>query len=438
MNVGDLVDAGFAEIKTGPFGTQLRASDYVHSGRPVLNVRNVGFGDVRPKDLEYVNEETAQRLSTHLLKVDDIVFGRKGAVERHAFINERYDGAMQGSDCIRLRVSDDSPMPARFITFALRTKQHQSWMQAFCSHGATMASLNQDIVRQIPLPEIDAAHQNLAVAILQNIDDLIANKRRRVEVLEDMARAIYREWFVKFRYPGHEDVPLVDSALGPIPEGWSVETVVSVAAGERNAVAGGPFGSKLGRKDYLPSGVPVLRGANLRVGGGFDESDYVFVAEAKAAELRSAWARRGDIVVTQRGTLGQIGRIPAGSRFDVYVLSQSQMKVTVDDRKAAPTFVYMQLRSPDVTKRFIAQAITTGVPHVNLGILREFPLLVPPSDVQLLFSESVEPLLEHVDRLNGESARLSALRDLLLPKLVTGQIDLSTLDLGALVEDRVA
>lgn len=197
MNVGDLVEAGYAEIKTGPFGTQLRASDYVESGRPVLNVRNLGFGDVRPQGLVYVDEETAARLSAHLLQVDDIVFGRKGAVERHAIINTEYDGAMQGSDCIRLRVTPDSPMPARFITFALRTQEHQAWIQSFCSHGATMASLNQEIVRQIPLPEIDDEHQELAIAVLQSIDELIENNWRRVKVLEDMARSIYREWFVK-------------------------------------------------------------------------------------------------------------------------------------------------------------------------------------------------------------------------------------------------
>ena len=69
--------------------------------------------------------------------------------------------------------------------------------------------------------------------VLDSIDDLIENNRRRVEVLEEMARAIYREWFVKFRYPGHEDVPLVDSALGPIPEGWEVTSVGASERGQR-------------------------------------------------------------------------------------------------------------------------------------------------------------------------------------------------------------
>ena len=130
-----------------------------------------------------------------------------------------------------------------------------------------------------------------------------------------MARAIYREWFVKFRYPGHEGVPFITLALGPIPLNWEVVPLVSVAS----ATGSGAFGSKLGRKDSQPHGVPVIRGANLRVGGGFDERDFVFVSPAKADELRSSWALRGDILVTQRGTLGQVGKIPVGHSFQSVV-----------------------------------------------------------------------------------------------------------------------
>ena len=154
MKVGDLVAAGFAEIRTGPFGTQLRASDYVSNGRPVLNVRNVGFGDVRADKLEFVDEATVERLSGHILQAGDIVFGRKGAVERHAFIKDSFVGALQGSDCIRLRVHKDAPIRPGFATFALRTREHQQWMQRFGSHGATMASLNQDILKQVEFPDL--------------------------------------------------------------------------------------------------------------------------------------------------------------------------------------------------------------------------------------------------------------------------------------------
>ena len=120
--VGDLVDAGSAEIQTGPFGTQLKASDYVSDGTPVINVRNIGLGDLRPEKLEYVGEQTAERLAAHLLLDGDIVFGRKGAVDRHLFATKEHEKWMQGptasgSDSRLTRyVRASSPMPSCALT----------------------------------------------------------------------------------------------------------------------------------------------------------------------------------------------------------------------------------------------------------------------------------------------------------------------------------
>jgi type I restriction enzyme, S subunit len=135
----ELVSSREAEIKTGPFGTQLKAAEYVDVGTPVINVRNIGFGAIRQSDLEFIDAATTKRLAAHLLRAGDIVFGRKGAVERHAFIRSPQSGWLQGSDCIRLRLFSPSVDP-QFISYCLLTEDHKAWMQLQCSHGATMAS----------------------------------------------------------------------------------------------------------------------------------------------------------------------------------------------------------------------------------------------------------------------------------------------------------
>jgi type I restriction enzyme S subunit len=309
-------------------------------------------------------------------------------------------------------------------------------------HSTFLSFASGTTHQTIYFPEVKAFHvclpslavQHRIADVLTALDDLIENNRRRVEVLEEMARAIYREWFVRFRYPGHQHAAFVDSALGPIPDGWAVATVAALASSERSAVTGGPFGSKLGRKDYVEAGVPVLRGANLRVGGGFDEDELVFVSDDKAEDLRSSLATRGDVIVTQRGTLGQIGLIPADSNFDRYVLSQSQMKITVDSAKTSAEFVYAQMREPETTERFIAQAMSSGVPHVNLTLLRNFELLVPSRELQVAFTDCTQPMDLEAWALRREAATLTAVRSLLLPALVTGQIDVSSLDLDSVLE----
>ena len=143
VHLGEFVDDGGIDIQTGPFGTQLKASDYTSEGTPVINVRNVGYGNLRPDKLEFVPEPVVSRLSKHLLETRDIVFGRKGAVDRHLFVREAQTGWMQGSDCIRLRVLTDAIRPA-FLSFALRLPSHKQWIITQCSNKATMASLNQD------------------------------------------------------------------------------------------------------------------------------------------------------------------------------------------------------------------------------------------------------------------------------------------------------
>ncbi len=116
----------------------------------VINVRNIGFGYIKDEKLEFILPETVNRLSSHLLEPGDIVFGRKGAVERHAFIQSKYIGWFQGSDCLRLRFRSPS-VDAKFVSYNFLTESHKQWMINQCSHGSTMASLNQEIVSRIPL-----------------------------------------------------------------------------------------------------------------------------------------------------------------------------------------------------------------------------------------------------------------------------------------------
>src|SRR5215510_14834838 len=195
LTVGSLVEAGVANIQTGPFGTQLKASDYVEEGTPVINVRNIGFGDLKPEKLEFISDETAERLAIHLLQRQDIVFGRKGAVDRHLFVREEQENWLQGSDCIRLRFSTDGVVP-RVISYLLLINAHQKWMLAQSGNKATMASLNHDIIKRIPLRIPTPTVQQYIVDILSTYDDLIANNRQRMALLEEAARQLYREWFV--------------------------------------------------------------------------------------------------------------------------------------------------------------------------------------------------------------------------------------------------
>ena len=160
---------------------------------------------------------------------------------------------------------------------------------------------------------------------------------------------------------------------------WPVVTLDSIKADVPYACVGGPFGSNLTSKHYVDEGVPVIRGQNLGGPGCFNETGFVFVTPEKADKLRPNLAFRGDLLFTQRGTLGQVGLIPKDSHYERYVVSQSQMKLTVDANRVDARFVYQYFRLPSTIQEILNRTITAGVPHINLGILKAFEIPLPPA-----------------------------------------------------------
>ncbi len=361
--IQEFVDRGEVELKTGPFGTQLHASDYVEHGTPVINVRNIGFGTIATEKLEYISHETVERLASHLLKAEDIVFGRKGAVERHAFMKSRHDKWFQGSDCLRLRVNSTNLVP-RFLSYVFLTEDHKQWMMNQCSHGATMASLNQAIICRIPLQLPLPRKQQDIVSILSAYDDLIENNTRRIKILEDMAQMIYREWFVNFHFPGHEKVRMVESELGPIPEGWQTgilrDVCDSIDYGYTDSASLEPIGPKFLRiTDIVPFVIDWLR--------------VPYCASPERNPERYA-LREGDIVVARTGaTTGYAKRFNKKHPPTIFASYLVRLRI----KPKFSNHLFGVLVESDDYKKFI-QGNWSGAaqPQANAQILTSIPIVI--------------------------------------------------------------
>jgi type I restriction enzyme, S subunit len=164
---------------------------------------------------------------------------------------------------------------------------------------------------------------------------------------------------------------------------WRDGLLEELAAPTRNALVGGPFGSELVTSDYVPTGgVPVIRGENLSL-GRWVAGEFVYVSHEKADKLRANTAGPLDVVFTQRGAnhYRQVAVVPPNGRR--FLISQSQMKLTVDVTKADPIFVYYYLFRAQRQREYLRRnAIQTGVPHTNLSILRKVPLRIPSLTIQ--------------------------------------------------------
>ncbi len=206
--------------------------------------------------------------------------------------------------------------------------------------------------------------------------------------------------------------------VGVIPKDWDCLTVREIASRARNATVGGPFGSDLVSNDYVDYGVPVIRGQNMS--GQWVSGSFVFVTPAKAKSLSANLAHPNDIVFTQRGTLGQVSIVP-DQPFESYLVSQSQMKLSVNLQIADPLFLFYVFTSDDQQELIRGGTIQTGVPHLNLGILRNIPVQIPPLPEQRAIAEvlsDTDALIRSLDQL---IAKKRDIKQAAMQQLLTGK-----------------
>ena len=284
----------------------------------------------------------------------------------------------------------------------------------------------------VPLPPV--SEQRAIAHILGTLDDKIELNRRMNQTLEEMARAIFQDWFVDFgpvraKLEGREPyLPpelwdlfpdrLVDSELGEVPEGWGIRSIEDIS--ER--VAMGPFGSSIKVSTFVDSGIPVISGQHL-TGTLLEDGDYRFITEDHADKLANANVRRGDIVFTHAGSIGQAAYIPETSQYDRYVISQRQFYMRCDTSKISPLFVVHFFKTQEGQHQLLANTSSTGVPSIARPVtyLRSIALCLPPKALWSVFHKMVGGFHRTVAQNDKESLTLAIHRDTLLPKLVSGE-----------------
>ena len=387
--IKDFVKSGDIEIKTGPFGTQLKANEYTESGTPVLNVRNLGFGNVRTDKLEFVGAETTDRLSMHLLRKGDLVFGRKGAVERHSYITDREKGWMQGSDCIRIRVNTTS-INSRFLSYFFLTKAHQAYMMSACSHGTTMASLNQGILEQIVFPLPTRKTQDKIVTMLSCIDDKIELNSRINENLEQQAQAIYASMFFDVQTDGWKRGILSD--------------ITEITMGQS------PSGSSYNENG---SGTVFFQG---RAEFGFRfPTIRLYTTEPKRM------AQKNDVLMSVRAPVGDLNV----AHEDCCIGRGLSAIHSKDNHQSFVLYtLFSRKKELDV---FNGEGTVFG--SINRDSLNTIPIIIPPTEIMDKFERTVAPMDELIFSNYDANCRLVQIKDSLLPKLMSGELNVSEVKL---------
>ncbi len=193
----------------------------------------------------------------------------------------------------------------------------------------------------------------------------------------------------------------------------------------------GPFGSNLPASDYIYSGVPVIRGCNLSLGKQkFVDKGYIFVSEKTAKKLERSKCIKGDIIFTKKGTLGQIGIIPENSKYETYILSSNQMKLSVNKHVADNLYVYYYLSSKNTIEKIRRESESTGVPKINLGYLKNFEVALPNLEIQTRIASILSSLDDKIELNRRMNQTLEQMAQALFNHYFVDNIDLENLPEG--------
>ena len=212
-----------AEVRTGPFGSQLHNEDYVSTGTPIVTVEHLGNRRFSKQNLPLVSDDDKKRLSKYLLQEGDIVFSRVGSVDRCSYVTSAENDWLFSGRCLRVRCGNNChPL---FLYYYFCKESVKQYIKSIAV-GATMPSINTKLMAEIPilLPKLE--EQRCIADILSSFDDKIELNRRINDNLEQQAQALFKSWFVDFEpFRGGE---FVDSELGLIPKGWRVVSLGEV------------------------------------------------------------------------------------------------------------------------------------------------------------------------------------------------------------------
>lgn len=436
--LGQICKKQAGSIQTGPFGSQLHASDYVADGVPVVMPANIGSnGGISEEGIARINQADKERLAQHQLRLGDVVFSRRGDVTRNALIGPHQVGWLCGTGCLKVRLGNESVANAKFISYCLRLPETKDWLIRHAV-GATMLNLNTSILSEVPITLPPPEVQNDITDFLGALDDRITLLRETNATLEAMAQALFKSWFVDFdpvhakqqgRTPEGMDAATAalfpdsfeESELGMVPKGWRLLPL-------SDAYEINPF-----RKLSKGQSATYLDMANVPV-RGYSTGDLIqrnFSSGTKFKNHDTLLARITPCL--ENGKTAYVDFLSEGA-----VAWGSTEFIVLRPKPPLHGFhAYLLCRSTSFRKHAIqSMSGTSGRQRVQNDMLGLYLVAVPSDEIAAKFSEISEVIQASSSANEARAKNLGNLRDTLLPRLISGQLRLPEAE--ALAEQTMA
>lgn len=369
-----------ADVQTGPFGSQLHKENYVNKGTPIVTVEHLGNKWFTSQNLPMVSDEDKLRLAKYCSQEGDVIFSRVGSVDRCSYVSKEYSGWLFSGRCLRVRPR--SGINPEYLYYFLTNEGTKQYIRNIAV-GATMPSINTKLLNEVPItiPSLDDQHR--IASILSSLDRKIELNNKINADLEEMAQAIFKNWFIDFE--PFKDGKFVDSELGMIPEGWKVGTLEDLIT------------IKYG-KDHKK----------------LEDGTFPVYGSGGLMRFVNSWLYNGEsVLIPRKGTLDNI----------MYVCEKFW---TVDTMFfSVPKMDYVMKYVYNYIKRFDFNKMNEGtsVPSNTAARLNKMQILIPTHEVLEMYDETLCPIYNKRKMNDKESRTLSLLRDTLLPRLMSGELE---------------
>lgn len=357
-----------------------------------------------------------------------VIIGRKGAYRGVHYSRKPFyviDTAFY------LRPKENIAIDLRWAYYQLLTQDING-----LDTGSAIPSLSRESFYGLTVKVPPLTEQYDIAYILGTLDDKIDLNRRMSETLEAMAQALFKSWFVDFdpvraraagRQPYGMDADtsalfpdeFEDSELGEIPKRWKVKTLGELCDIGGGFVQTGPFGSQLHASDYVEDGIPVVMPVNLGE-NRISEENIARISVEMRDKLSRHMLAKGDIVYARRGDIGRKAYVR--ERESGWLCGTGCLLIHLDKAPIDSLYLSLYLSQENIKDSLVANAVGSTMPNLNTGILRSIPVLVPPAAIQNKAVENLGQWDELIATNDAANKTLASLRDLLLPRLLSGEL----------------
>tara|TARA_R110001606_G_scaffold24422_3_gene80775 strand:- start:5218 stop:6459 length:1242 start_codon:yes stop_codon:yes gene_type:complete len=396
--------------------TKHKTPKFVDAGYPCIRTPNIGKGFLILGNVKHVSEESYLEWTERAKPSEgDLIFAREAPVGNVIIIPKGLK-VCHGQRTVLIR-ADKSKVYPHYLMYLMLGEELQGLIHSMAS-GATVAHLNMSDIRTLKLSKLPPIPAQKEIATyLVNYDNLTENNNRRIAILEDMAQSLYREWFVNFRYPGYADAvdkdgnqKLINSPLGQIPEGWVVKS-----AAEAININPSTKLTKDGEKPFV--GMSGLSEGSMVIGDIIEKTGN---SGTKFINRDTLFAR-----ITPCLQNGKTGFVQFLTPEQPIGFGSTEFIVLRESEYLSSEFIYLLSRSNNFREHAI-QSMTgaTGRQRVHNDCFASCYLPVPPKELMNEFTAMVQPMFKSIFNLSKRNENLKQQRDMLLPKLISGQIEL--------------